>query len=364
MAAQKQAVRMQADNALANPLKALSELKSKCAKTLANTDVTAAARVKLFKQRVQSIVDFNEGDASFMQGINCFSAMTDAELSSVIMKDLTVPTREPGTYDVFVAEEGSGGRKLLTNPLPTTFDWRNITGVVSPVENQGSCGCCFAFSAAAALEGQLKIKRGIDGDVSEQQGLDCRGGAALTNSYNGCNGGWPDEVWTHQRAYGAVLNTAWTYAARDTGTCTPQTRTKAMSAGTSGGWGSSAYTFVLDAWYAAATVNRVDLIKTALMTHGPLAATVSTMPTLTNKWQTYKTGLYACNNARTTMPDHSVTIVGWDQNSDGEFWIIKNSWGVGWGEGGYMRLRTATSGSLHDCGLARWSVSYPNVVRV
>jgi C1A family cysteine protease len=35
--------------------------------------------------------------------------------------------------------------------------------------------------------------------------------------------------------------------------------------------------------------------------------------------------------------DHSVTLVGFSDESS-PYWVIKNSWGTGWGWNGYMKI--------------------------
>jgi cathepsin L len=41
-----------------------------------------------------------------------------------------------------------------------------------------------------------------------------------------------------------------------------------------------------------------------------------------------------------TPPDHAVTIIGMTATS----WIIKNSWGAGWGDKGYVQVARGTTG--------------------
>ena len=47
------------------------------------------------------------------------------------------------------------------------IDWRDH-GAVNPVQNQGQCGSCWAFSSAAAMEGAYFIKHGDLVKLSEQ----------------------------------------------------------------------------------------------------------------------------------------------------------------------------------------------------
>jgi len=52
----------------------------------------------------------------------------------------------------------------------------------------------------------------------------------------------------------------------------------------------------------------------------------------------YKGGVYQSGDQ--SAIDHVVTVVGWGKDDvNGEFWIIRNSWGTYWGENGYFRIK-------------------------
>jgi hypothetical protein len=95
----------------------------------------------------------------------------------------------------------------------------------------------------------------------------------------------------------------------------------------------------------------VSAIKQAIYDHGPVAAAVCVGPA----FQTYARGVFQTNESSHCNGgvNHAIVLVGWDE--DEQTWILRNSWGPGWGEGGYMRIRYGTS----NVGYAANYVIYP-----
>ena len=231
---------------------------------------------------------------------------------------LVVPEnwREDAPFDNSPVRSGS--------TLPDVFDWRNHDGenYCTPVRNQAGCGSCWAFALMGSFEGNIRIDLGPSTDLSEQWLVSCA-------NLGGCDGEWPanaarylkyNNVYTDScGGSGAVLEADYGYTASE-GPCEcPFDHPYSLS-----GW-----SFVGPEW---GTPSRAQL-KQAIMDHGPLTVCV----TVDDAFQGYTGGIYNVTN--NDPINHAVVLVGWDDSQgDNGVWFLRNSWGTGWGEGGYMRI--------------------------
>lgn len=224
------------------------------------------------------------------------------------------------------------GHLLTATALPSSYDWRSLGGT-TPIKNQGVCGDCWAFGTIAPLESQIQLKCGATVDLSEQYLTSCN-----TDGW-GCNGGW----WGHdyhlnksgldEAGPGAVLESAAPFKATDTACGGPYKHIYKIS-----NW---AYLAGQD------SVPTVQAIKQALYTYGPIAAAVHVGP----QFQAYTGGVF--NSNESGQVNHAIALVGWidDIGPDNGYWILRNSWGTSWGEGGYMRIR-------YGCNQVGYSANY------
>ena len=209
--------------------------------------------------------------------------------------------------------------------VPEKWDWREHNGVTD-IRDQGGCGSCWAFGAAASFESFLLIKQDTLVDLSEQYLVSC-------NTYGwGCNGGWwPQDMFVDP---GAVLEEDFPYVASD------------VACG-----GPYDYPFKLSGWAYVDGEDKVpatDKIKEAVYNYGPVCVAVyvgTAFQAYTggvfNKDEASNGGLFSCCGSEAGQVNHAIMIVGWDDSKGA--WIIKNSWGTGWGESGYMYIQYGVS---------------------
>ncbi|MDD5556431.1 MAG: C1 family peptidase [bacterium] len=224
----------------------------------------------------------------------------------------------------------------LGKTLPSSFDWRNRNGrsFIGDVKNQGSCGSCYAFGALAAAEGTYNYAMGLFdaacADFSESFVIWCLGRLSRYSShFYGCSGADYDyyelEALTVE---GVCTEAAFPYRQTDPGSCAHWDKERTVFA----------------SWHRI-PCNDIDAIKTAIMTYGVVDAAVYAG----SAFQAYSGGVYNDTNTSCSATpcyyattNHAIALVGWDDSppeGGGGVWILRNSWGGGWGEGGYMRLR-------------------------
>ena len=52
----------------------------------------------------------------------------------------------------------------------------------------------------------------------------------------------------------------------------------------------------------------------------------------------YSRGIFDMNSECLTDKKHAVTAIGYGEESEKEYLLVKNSWGTSWGEKGFMKL--------------------------
>jgi C1A family cysteine protease len=204
-------------------------------------------------------------------------------------------------------------------PTASSVDWRTQGGV-NAVKNQAQCGSCWAFSTTGGMEGAHYVSSNELLSFSEQQLADCSG----SFGNQGCNGGLMDNAFKYAEKTALALEVDYPTSAKN-GKC----KTVAGTVKVTG--------------YS-------DIAKSETALAAALAKQPVSIAVDATSWQSYRGGLYSGCSSRISL-DHGVLLVGSTGTTE---WKVKNSWGTGWGESGFIRLVQGKN----ECGLTN-SASVP-----
>jgi len=283
------------------------------------------------------MVTLSDGDDPFSREYAvCVSEAGNVIGSVTELMDLSTRATKARSYS-----SGSPGRSRQTLPpttsAPSSIDWRDHDGYdwVTPVKNQGGCGSCWAFGAVAAVEAVVQIKSGdpfMNLNLSEEYLVsDCHGNVLSQNCCGGMhfralqfirNQGIPDEsCMPYVDGYGCSCgggscdsNCQYRYD----GACSDRTCSDRCSD-----------------WQNRLTridsTGPVSDIREAIAAMGPVSASFGIGSSFGGYWDG---DIYRCTSDNGS--NHVIALVGYD-DADG-YWIAKNSWGSGWGDGGFFKI--------------------------
>jgi C1A family cysteine protease len=269
-------------------------------------------RKEQFVTRHNQIEEFNaDANNTHTVGHNEFSDKTYAEMKKL---------------NGYVHKEATNYKDHDESLTAAEVDWR-AKGAVTPVKNQGQCGSCWAFSSTGAIEGADFVKNGSLKSFSEQQLVSC------SKQNNGCNGGLMDYAFAYVKSNPLELESSYPYTS-GTGRVSSCSYSKTRGVGTVSGF--------------------TDVRQTATQLKAALSQQPVSVAIEADQFafQAYTSGVITSGCG--TNLDHGVLAVGYGTLNGQDYFLVKNSWGAGWGDQGYVRI-----GQNNVCGILQ-AASYPS----
>lgn len=276
---------------------------------------TAQLRFEVFKNNLAKVEQHNAAPHTFTMGMKTpFADLTHEEFAAwlhLCKLDVAAPgTKAPSTPVPLLVD------------APAAVDW-NAAGAVTPVKNQASCGGCWAFSATGAVEGAWEISQGQLISLSEEQLIDC------DTSDSGCGGGLPSAAFGWITSNGGISTEA----------AYPYTAGSGSAGSCESGQSASATVSSHTEQYSVSVATLEGLVAS-----GPVSVAVEADQ---DAFQFYTSGVVTSGCG--TNLDHAVLAVGYQTNAATPYWVIKNSWGTGWGQSGFIWI--GQSDAHNYCGV-------------
>ncbi|KAG4938765.1 hypothetical protein AAZX31_16G088500 [Glycine max] len=285
-------------------------------------------RFQVFKDNLGFIQEHNNNqNNTYKLGLNQFADMTNEEYRVMYFGTKSDAKRR------LMKTKSTGHRYAYSagDRLPVHVDWR-VKGAVAPIKDQGSCGSCWAFSTVATVEAINKIVTGKFVSLSEQELVDC------DRAYNeGCNGGLMDYAFEFIIQNGGIdTDKDYPYRGFD-GICDPTKK--------------NAKVVNIDGFEDVPPYDENALKKA--VAHQPVSIAIEASG---RDLQLYQSGVFTGKCG--TSLDHGVVVVGYGSENGVDYWLVRNSWGTGWGEDGYFKMQRNVRTPTGKCGITM-EASYP-----
>lgn len=271
-------------------------------------------RLGIYLSHKQYVQNHNSNpNKMFTIAMNKFSALTPSEYKSLLGFRASLSSN----FKLYKSRQKAA-------PNSEELDWRT-KGAVNAIKDQGSCGSCWAFSAIQNCESSEFLKYEKLYRFSEQSLVDC------VTADAGCDGGLPSDAFTYiiEECDGKVmLEDDYPYLAV-ADTCKFDLR-KAIGHFTK--------------YIEIKKGSESDLAEKCQL-YGPLSIGIDASPL---SFQLYNGGIYNEQKCSSVFLDHGVGLVGYGADDTIKYWIVRNSWGTGWGENGYIRIIRGSN----KCGVA------------
>ncbi|CAK0742229.1 hypothetical protein CVIRNUC_001381 [Coccomyxa viridis] len=289
-------------------------------------------RRAVFHGNRQLIDAHNSAGRNFSLGINQFADWTEEEFLAVMLP-------RHGKEQGLTSHRKSGGRiphrRLAPEGrLPTAVDWRG-TGADNVVKDQATCGSCWAFGTTATLQSAYWMATGKMERFSEQQLTDC---SWKFGANHACDGGDYDNAIDYLVTMGGIAREDdYEYLGQDN-FCNKDymayTHERHMN-------------LIKVKGYSYVPPHDDEALMEAVYSRGTIAISLdASQPS----FRFYASGTYDEPNCmyKAKDLDHAVAVVGYGtDDSNKDYWIVKNSWSSHWGNSGYINIARGH----HACGV-------------
>jgi len=265
----------------------------------------------------------------------------------------------------FVDTEQYQIQHTVNTSLPQSYSWSNVGGVNYLTKNLNQhipvyCGSCWAHGSISSLADRIKIMRKAawpDINLSIQFLLNCRMGGS-------CNGGNHIATYKAIHEYGSIpyedcmIYQACSIDSKEEGCsdkkmfeCTAVNTCKTCDTFTANGGSCTPIMQYPNATIASyGSIRDSDNMKSEIYKNGPIACGINAEEIVD-----YTGGVLDVPH-KLKMINHIISVVGWgyDETTNKQYWIIRNSWGSYWGELGFMKLVLGENqlGIEKDCAFA------------